>query len=98
MLLQIRKGSPKHLLCLALAIFLCVAPGFFTLVIGRGLWGVGMSASIEGETPGGDVGLGIRSYTDFYVSTSTFVISVAVSIVGLVLLIRLARCESQSPH
>ena len=72
-----------------LAIALCVGPGLVTLAVGRGLWGVATSFSIDDETPNG--GVGFRSHTDFYFYVATFVISVGVSVVGLVLLVRQLR-------
>ena len=71
----------------AFALILLVGPGVITLAIGRGLWGVSISGSVDRGQPGVDVELASRS--DFYVVT--FVVSVAVSILGLILLVRQMR-------
>ena len=71
----------------AFALVLLVAPGVFTLAIGRGLWGVNISGAIGGATSG--VGFKMTTDTTFYILT--FIVSAAVSISGLVLLLRQMR-------
>ena len=71
----------------AFALVLLVAPGVFTLAIGIGPWGVSISETIGGVTSG--VGIEMTGHITFDVLP--FIVSAAVSISGLVLLLRQMR-------